>query len=233
MILVDLKVEEEDSAFANTSRLFEDGFDMHIVVGISSDKLIEMINLSDLQTKNFLVRNLELILNKIETRNKGKPIFNMDNFIKKLMEDFYNIFNDHYITDTAIHDFRTNITKKLELNGFLSLEKLENFTRNVGLQEAIRNLFKNISDSPHNSKETISWELGEKINILTKKVEELSVYEKTITDHEKLMKDQEERIFKYIEEKAKTIKNECLQSINSRFSIIENKLTLIIAFLLI
>ena len=99
----------------------------------------------------------------------------------------------------------------------------------MGLQEAIRNLFKNISDSPHNSKETIAWELGEKINILTKKVEELSIYEKTIIDHEKLMKDQEDRIFKYIEEKAKNIKNECLQSINSRFSIIENKLTLIIA----
>ena len=51
-------VDEEDSAFANTSRLFEDISDMHIVVGISAHKLIVMIDLSDLHTKNFLVSNL-------------------------------------------------------------------------------------------------------------------------------------------------------------------------------
>ena len=224
-----MKVEEEDSAFANTSRLFEDTFDINID-GINAEKLIGMIVLSDLSTRNFLIRNMDIILNKLETRNKGKPVFNMDSFIKKLMEDFYNIFNDHYLSDTIIHDFRTNITKKLEINGFLSLEKLENFTRNIGLQDAIKKLFQNISNPHHNSKDTISWELHEKIVILTKKIEELSIYKTKVIDHEQLMKFQEEKILKYIDEQAQKVQNECLESLNSRFSVFENKL--IIFFLI-
>jgi len=195
--------------------------------------MLEKIDVTDTETRNFIIHNLDSFILKQESRLKNRPVLDLDRFMKKILESYYKLINDHYISDHTLVNFRKQLSQTIADGNYLSWDKLEVFTRKQGLSKAIKTLLMSLSNSASSNHSTSHDRspskaiVADQLKDINKRFAELKSYEKKLVDHEQLLLTHENKMLQYLTLHTEQIKKECMQTINSKLSFLEEKIDIL------
>jgi len=149
----DVQINEEESLLQSTSRLLMETDIMEDENSRAKEKILERYKFTDKETTKLIQEHVHELKSGDYIWSKDyTPLISIKTLIKWILDAYYDLINDHFISDKVLLNFRLKLRELLSIEEYLSRNKLEQFSKKKGLRTALADLLKTIIKNNEYSK---------------------------------------------------------------------------------